>query len=54
LQLSTYFKDTWDLGARGLSGCVEGSWRDEIAQENIQDCFELDEGDPGFQLLVFL
>jgi hypothetical protein len=19
---------TWDLGARGLSGCVEGSWRD--------------------------
>jgi hypothetical protein len=27
------FKDTWDLGARGirargLSDCVEGSWRD--------------------------
>jgi hypothetical protein len=21
-------KDTWDLGAIGLSGCVEGSWRD--------------------------
>jgi hypothetical protein len=21
-------KDTWDLGARGLSECVEGSWRD--------------------------
>jgi hypothetical protein len=21
-------KDTWDLGARGLSDCVEGSWRD--------------------------
>jgi hypothetical protein len=32
-QLSTYFKRTWDLGAtgiraRGLSDCVEGSWRD--------------------------
>jgi hypothetical protein len=27
--LSTYFKkDIWDLGARGLSDCVEGSWRD--------------------------
>jgi hypothetical protein len=21
-------KDTWDLGARGLSDCVEGNWRD--------------------------
>jgi hypothetical protein len=21
-------KDTWDLGARGLSDYVEGSWRD--------------------------
>jgi hypothetical protein len=21
-------KETWDLGARGLSDCVEGSWRD--------------------------
>jgi hypothetical protein len=20
-------KDTWDLGARGLSDCVEDSWR---------------------------
>jgi hypothetical protein len=29
LQLSTYLKkDTWDLGARGFSDCVEGSWRD--------------------------
>jgi hypothetical protein len=26
-QLSTYFKDTWSLGARGLSVCVEGGWR---------------------------
>jgi hypothetical protein len=21
-------KDTWHLGAKGLSDCVEGSWRD--------------------------
>jgi hypothetical protein len=27
-QLSTYFKNTWDLGARGLSECIEGSWKD--------------------------
>jgi hypothetical protein len=26
----------------------------EITQENIQNWLELDEGDPGFQLLVFL
>jgi hypothetical protein len=24
----------------------------ETTQENIQDCLELDEGDPGFQLLT--
>jgi hypothetical protein len=28
-QFSTYtLKDTWHLGAQGLSDCVEGSWRD--------------------------
>jgi hypothetical protein len=26
----------------------------KITQENIQDWLELDEGHPGFQLLVFL
>jgi hypothetical protein len=26
----------------------------ETTQENIQDWLEPDEGDPGFQLLVFL
>jgi hypothetical protein len=57
--LSTYLKDAWDLEARGvtargLSDCVEGSWRDGTTQENIQDSIELDEGDTGFQLLVFL
>jgi hypothetical protein len=24
----------------------------ETMQENIQDCLELDEGDPGFQILT--
>jgi hypothetical protein len=26
----------------------------EIMEENVQDWLELDEGDPGFQFLVFL
>jgi hypothetical protein len=26
----------------------------ETTQENIQDWLELDEGDPGFQFLIFL
>jgi hypothetical protein len=26
----------------------------ETTQENIQDCLQLDEGESGFQLLVFL
>jgi hypothetical protein len=37
-------KDTWDLVARGLSSCVEGSWRTETKQENIKERLELDEG----------
>jgi hypothetical protein len=32
-QLRTYFKDTWDLGARWRSDCVEGSWRDKPCQK---------------------
>jgi hypothetical protein len=27
-QLSSYFKRHMDLGARGLSDSIEGSWRD--------------------------
>jgi hypothetical protein len=44
-------KDTWYVGARerGLSGCVEVSWRDE----NMQDLIKLDEGDTGFSFLYF-
>jgi hypothetical protein len=51
-------KDTMDLGARwirarGLSDCVDGSWREtETTQENIEDWLQLDEEDPGFQLLA--
>jgi hypothetical protein len=43
-QLSILYtlKDTWDLGARGLSVCVEDSRRLAVT----------DEGDPGFQLLT--
>jgi hypothetical protein len=26
-------KDTWDLAARGLLGCVESSWRTETIQK---------------------
>jgi hypothetical protein len=38
---------------RGLSDCVEGSWREsETTHGNIKDWLELDEGDPGFQLLT--
>jgi hypothetical protein len=40
------------LSERGLSDCVAGET--EIMQENIQDWLELDEGDPEFQLPVFL
>jgi hypothetical protein len=52
-QLNTRFKRHVGLGARGirargLSDCVEGSWRDWIHP----DWLELDEGDPGFQLLT--
>jgi hypothetical protein len=61
LSLSKYdntLEDTWDLGARGikargLSDCVEGSWREsETTQENMQDWLELDEGNRRFQLLT--
>jgi hypothetical protein len=44
-QLSTYFKETWDLGARGAG-------ETETTQENIQDWLEPDEGNPRFQPLT--
>jgi hypothetical protein len=33
---------------------VRAAEETETTQENIEDWLELDEGDPGFQLLVFL
>jgi hypothetical protein len=42
----------WHLGARGLSDCVGGSWRDKLHKKISQDWLELDEGDPRFQLLT--
>jgi hypothetical protein len=32
---------------------LRAAGKTENTQENIQDWLELDEGDPGFQLLVF-
>jgi hypothetical protein len=40
------------IRARGLSDCVRTAGETETMQENIQDWLELDEGDPGFQLLT--
>jgi hypothetical protein len=31
---------------------VRAAGETETTQENIQDCLQLDEGDPGFQLLA--
>jgi hypothetical protein len=40
-------ENTWDLGPRGLS-----SAETETAQHNIIHWLQLDEGDPGFNLLT--
>jgi hypothetical protein len=46
-------KDTWDLGARGLSDCVEGQLERLKPRKKIsQDWLQLDEGDHGFQLMT--
>jgi hypothetical protein len=46
-------KDTWALGARGnRASPLRAAGETETTQENIQDWLELDEGDPGFQLLT--
>jgi hypothetical protein len=42
-------KDTWDFQT-----VLRSAGETETTQDNIQDWLELDEGDPGFQLLVFL
>jgi hypothetical protein len=50
-------KDMCHLGARGikqedLQTVLREAGEAETMQENIQDWLELDEGDPGFQLLT--
>jgi hypothetical protein len=51
-------KDTWDLAARGIRArglfrlVFRAAGETETMQQNIQDWFELGEGDPGFQLLT--
>jgi hypothetical protein len=50
-------KDTWDLGKEGLEqenfqSVLRAAGETETTQENIQNWLELDEGDPGFQLLI--
>jgi hypothetical protein len=47
-------KDKSDFGTRGLSDCFELAGVIETTQQNILDWLQLDEGDPGHQLLVFL
>jgi hypothetical protein len=49
-QLSTYFKRHMGFRARGLS-VLRAAGETETMQEYIQDWLQLDEGDPGFQLL---
>jgi hypothetical protein len=57
-QLSAYFEITWHLGARGIcreeefQAMLKTAGETETTQENIQIWLELDEGDPGFQLLT--
>jgi hypothetical protein len=41
------------IRTRGLSDCIVRAAGETVStQENIQDRLELDEGDPGFQLLT--
>jgi hypothetical protein len=50
-------KDTWDLEGRQLEQedfqtVLRAAGETETTQENIQDWLQLDEGEPGFQLLT--
>jgi hypothetical protein len=38
----------------GFQAVLRAAGETETTEENIRDLLELDEGDPGFQLLVFL
>jgi hypothetical protein len=52
-------RDAWNLLTRGLEKgdfqiMMRAAEETETTQQNIQYRLELDEGDPGFQRLVFL
>jgi hypothetical protein len=54
-QLSTYFERHGAFRSkRTFRLCLRAAGETETMQENIQDWLELDVGDRGFQLLVFL
>jgi hypothetical protein len=56
--LSTYFKETHcileqeGLEQEDFQTVLRAAGETETKQEDIQDWLELDEGDPGFQLLT--
>jgi hypothetical protein len=41
------------MSKRAVKRMLRAAGETEMMQENIKDWLELDEGDPGFQLLVF-
>jgi hypothetical protein len=51
-QLSTYFKRHGIQEQEDFQTAFRAVGETETAQENIQDWLQLDEGDPGFQLLT--
>jgi hypothetical protein len=53
--MSTYFKrHVGFMSKRTFRLCQEAAGETETTQRNIKDWLELDEGNPGFLLLVFL
>jgi hypothetical protein len=53
-QLSTCFKRHGSSEQEDFQAVFRAAGEAETTQENSQDWLELDEGDPGFQLPVFL
>jgi hypothetical protein len=50
-QLSTHFKRHVAFRSKRTFRLLRAAGETETAQGNIQDWLQLDEGDPGFQLL---
>jgi hypothetical protein len=51
-QLNTYIKRHVEFEQEDFQTVLRAAGETETTQENIQDWLELDEGDPGFQLLT--